>query len=131
MRPSSLLVLCLLNSPSVLAGDPLIPPPVNPLPQTAQAHVAVSRPEDLAANACDIGLYVQDLWVATLTPGKQVTVEVPVGDIALSVAPVGSAYCTPPGLQVRNQSAVLQAGETRRYEVATDEGGLFLAPEVE
>lgn len=130
MRPSSLLVLCLMSSSSTLADVPLIPPG-DPLLQTHQARVAVSRPRNLAANACDIGLYVQDLWVATLTPGKQVTVQVPVGGIALSVSPVGSAECAPPGLQVRNQSAVLQPGETRRYRVAADAGGLFLAPEVE
>ncbi|MCY1278849.1 hypothetical protein D9M68_295130 [compost metagenome] len=99
------------------------------LQSESQALLIVGRARELPLNACDIGLFVENQLAARLAPGDEIDLPVPAGELSLGVAMVGSEYCTQSEPQVRAQSALLQAGETRRYQVAVDDAGVFLAPQ--
>ena len=79
-------------------------------------------------NACDVGIFLQHRIAARLAPGADTELQVPAGEVTLSAAVVGSDLCLQGNRQIRTQSTVIQAGETRRYRVEVDDGGVFLAP---
>ncbi|WP_263146190.1 hypothetical protein [Pseudomonas sp. RIT-PI-AD] len=123
----SMLFACTLAS---AANDPEIPPgPPAPSPLAA-ARLMVGR-DNSAPNACDVELFVNSQLAAKLAPEQSVTLSVPNGEVALSVALSSAGYCAQAGIPGSNQSAILKPGETRQYQVMVDTTGVFLSPLVD
>lgn len=106
--------------------------PVTPSLQTEPAGMArliISR-DRTAPNACDVELSLGAQLVAQLPVGESVTLQVPAGELTLGVALSRAGYCAEIDL-VSNQSILISAGETRRYQVMLSDEALFLAPRLE
>lgn len=121
--------LCLLWLGSASA-ESLVPPPDVPLSATpdteAMARLVVSR-DNMAPNACAVDLYVQNQLVAQLAPKQSIAVDVPPGEVAISVSRGGSGYCVS-DMPANSQSAVFTPGETREFRIVVDDTGAFLSP---
>jgi len=129
LPPSLVVALCLLWLGGAQA-ESLVPPPDVPLttsPDTeAMARLVVSR-DNMAPNACAVDLYVQNQLVAQLAPKQSIAVDVPPGEVAISVSRGGSGYCVS-DMPANSQSAVFTPGETREYRIVVDDTGAFLSP---
>ncbi|MGY4534814.1 hypothetical protein ACVW0Y_003957 [Pseudomonas sp. TE3786] len=111
-------------------AESLVPPPDVPLGTTpdsqATARLVVSR-DNRAPNACAVDLYVQNQLVAQLAPKQSIAVDVPAGEVSISVSRGGSGYCVS-DMPANAQSAVFTPGETRQFKIVVDDTGAFLSP---
>ncbi|MEK1942353.1 MAG: hypothetical protein AAAB16_18440 [Pseudomonas sp.] len=128
--PLLLAAACLVCLTSANA-ESLVPAPDVPLSTTvreseAMARLVVSR-DNMAPNACAVDLYVQNQLVAQLTPKQSIAVDVPSGEVAISVSRGGSGYCVS-DIPATVQSAVFTPGETREFKIVVDDTGVFLSP---
>lgn len=113
-----------------VSAESLVPPPDVPLTAApdseAMARLVVSR-DNMAPNACAVDLYVQNQLVAQLAPKQSIAVDVPAGEVSISVSRGGSGYCVS-DMPANAQSAVFTAGETRKFKIVVDDTGAFLSP---
>jgi hypothetical protein len=113
-----------------VSAESLVPPPDVPLTTApdseAMARLVVSR-DNMAPNACAVDLYVQNQLVAQLAPKQSIAVDVPAGEVSISVSRGGSGLCVS-DMPANAQSAVFTAGETREFRIVVDDTGAFLSP---
>lgn len=112
----------LVNAAGALEGQ------LQPAPGSL-AELVVSRDEN-AANACEVGLYLQDELVAQISAGQAISLSVPAGEMTLNVAQSPSGYCAG-NLTGRPQSVLIQPGERRHLRIVQNPTELFLSPAVE
>src|SRR6218665_484605 len=98
LLPLLAIALCLVWVGVAAHAESLVPPPDVPLSTTpdteAMARLVVSRDN--------------------LAPKQSIAVDVPPGEVAISVARGGSGYCVS-DMPANSQSAVFTPGETREF----------------
>jgi hypothetical protein len=94
----------------------------------AMAQLVISRDRKVP-KACAVELLVEEKQVAQLQVGKSASLEVPAGTFNLRARLTRADNCDAAGL-ASSQSILLDAGETRRYQVMLDNDALFLAPQL-
>lgn len=127
LRPA-LLCLALASLAPLADAETLLESPLQPAPDSV-AELVVSRDEN-AANACEVGLYLQDELVAQLSAGQAISLSVPAGEMTLNVAQSPSGYCAG-NLTGRPQSVLIQPGERRHFRIVQNPTELFLSPAVD
>ncbi|MDO9622927.1 MAG: hypothetical protein Q7J46_02910 [Pseudomonas sp.] len=100
---------------------------LQPAPE-AMAQLVISRDRKVP-KACTVELLVEEKPVAQLQVGKSASLEVPAGTLYLRARLKPADNCDAAGL-ASSQSILLEAGETRRYQVMFDNDALFLAPQL-
>ncbi|MBB2495008.1 hypothetical protein [Aquipseudomonas ullengensis] len=128
MRHALLLALSLICSTSF--ADDTVPRGVKVVPSNAvpgsPGRLIFSRDSN-APNACDVDIYVNLQRAASLGPGKSTMLDLPSGQISVSVALSSAGYCggNGPG---PSQSVLITPGETRQFAIKVQPGQVFLAP---
>jgi len=89
----------------------------------------ISRERLEVGTPCEIGLYMQDQLVGRLFPEQTVSYNLPPGPLVvrLQILPGNAPGCNP-GIvgDQRSTTLTLQAGDIRKYRIATGPQGLFL-----
>ncbi|MBA1245614.1 MULTISPECIES: hypothetical protein [Pseudomonas] len=89
----------------------------------------ISRERLEVGTPCEIGLYMQDQLVGRLFPEQTVSYNLPPGPLVvrLQILPGNAPGCNP-GIvgDQRSTTLTLQAGDIRKYRIATGPEGLFL-----
>jgi hypothetical protein len=89
----------------------------------------ISRERLEVGTSCEIGLYMQDQLVGRLFPEQTLSYNLPPGPLVvrLQVLP-GQAPGCKPGIvgDQRSTTLTLQAGDIRKYRIATGPDGLYL-----
>lgn len=113
-----LLLLGLLPLPQAFADGP-----------QGYGVLIISRERLEVGTPCEIGLYMQDQLVGRLFPEQTVSYNLPPGPLVvrLQILP-GNAPGRNPGIvgDQRSTTLTLQAGDIRKYRIATGPEGLFL-----
>lgn len=89
----------------------------------------ISRERLEVGTSCEIGLYMQDQLVGRLFPEQTLSYNLPPGPLVvrLQVLPGQAPGCSP-GIvgDQRSTTLTLQAGDIRKYRIATGPDGLYL-----
>lgn len=89
----------------------------------------ISRERLEVGTSCEIGLYMQDQLVGRLFPEQTLSYNLPPGPqvVRLQVLPGQAPGCSP-GIvgDQRSTTLTLQAGDIRKYRIATGPHGLYL-----
>ncbi|CAE6937974.1 MAG: hypothetical protein CMK72_02665 [Pseudomonadaceae bacterium] len=90
------------------------------------AILVVSRERLQVNTQCEIGVYLHDQLAGRLFQGQSISFNLPPGEIAVRLQPVGSGECKS-GVDLRDsQRLQLRAGDIQRYNIAVSNGGLHL-----
>jgi hypothetical protein len=111
-------LLGVVSTPPVLADNP-----------QGYGVLIISRERLEVGTSCEIGLYMQDQLVGRLFPEQTLSYNLPPGPLVvrLQVLPGQAPGCSP-GIvgDQRSTTLTLQAGDIRKYRIATGPDGLYL-----
>ncbi|MGE8189258.1 hypothetical protein [Pseudomonas sp. NPDC086278] len=94
------------------------------------AVLIISRERLEVATSCEIGVYIQDQFVARLLQEQTTSFNLPHGTISvrLKLEPGQVPGCNPGMLAPPAQDITLKAGDVVKYRIATTAKGLYLRP---
>lgn len=101
-----------LHAPAAMAGG--------------YAILVVSRERLQVNSQCEIGIYLHDQLAGRLFQGQSISFNLPPGEVAVRLQPVGTGECKQ-GIDLRDsQRLQLRAGDIQRYDIAVSNSGLHL-----
>lgn len=121
---SLLALLCSTTASAIVYEQPGLRPLLS-----ETARVTFSRDRN-APTACDVAILVSGQQGAELALGESISFDVPAGESTVQMMLSPAGYCG--ALDLRNsQSILINAGETRQFEIRVTPDSIFIAPESE
>lgn len=100
-------------------------------PSGEYGDILVTRDGGVMGSGCYLAVFVNGSLAARLAPGERVKFMVPAGDnlVGSGADPKGNGLCAISGVTMREVSASIRPGETKRFRISGDmNAGFVISP---